>query len=196
MSSLILIGPPGAGKGTQKEKIIEKYNIAPIVPGDLMREEIKNKTDIGLQLIDYVNRGLLAPHEIAMQVVKKKIDEYKSQGVKNILFDGFPREIEQADAIEELLKNPENASFEIKCVLLFNVNDDVVVERIKKRALTSGRADDVDENIIKTRLDIFHKKINDVIKKYKKMNLLYEIEGKMEEEKVFGNINNILQKIL
>ena len=169
MSSLILIGPPGAGKGTQKEKIIEKYNISPIVPGDLMREEIKNKTDIGLQLIDYVNRGL---------------------------FDGFPREIEQADAIEELLKNPENASFEIKCVLLFNVNDDVVVERIKKRALTSGRADDVDENIIKTRLDIFHKKINDVIKKYKKMNLLYEIEGEMEEEKVFGNINNILQKIL
>ena len=191
MSSLILIGPPGAGKGTQKEKIIEKYNIAPIVPGDLMREEIKNKTDIGLQLIDYVNRGLLAPHEIAMQVVK-----YKSQGVKNILLDGFPREIEQADAIEELLKNPENASFEIKCVLLFNVNDDVVVERIKKRALTSGRADDVDENIIKTRLEIFHKKINDVIKKYKKMNLLYEIEGEMEEEKVFGNINNILQKIL
>ena len=178
MSSLILIGPPGAGKGTQKEKIIEKYNISPIVPGDLMREEIKNKTDIGLQLIDYVNRGLLAPHEIAMQVVKKKIYEYKNQGVKNILFDGFPREIEQADAIEELLKNPENASFEIKCVLLFNVNDDV------------------DENIIKTRLEIFHKKINDVIKKYKKMNLLYEIEGEMEEEKVFGNINNILQKIL
>lgn len=196
MSSLILIGPPGAGKGTQKEKIIKKYNIAPIVPGDLMREEIKNKTDIGLQLINYVNRGLLAPHEIAMQVVKKKIDEYKSQGVKNILFDGFPREIEQAEALDIILKNPENLEFGIKCVLLFKVNDDIVVSRIKKRALTSGRADDVNEGIIKTRLEVFHEKINGVIEKYKKMKLLYEIEGEGKENEVFKNIDNILQKFL
>ena len=194
MPSLILIGPPGAGKGTQKEKIIGKYNIFPIVPGDLMRAEIKNRTEIGLRLADYVNKGLLAPHEIAMQVVEKKINEYKNQGVKNLLFDGFPREIEQADALDEIFKIQENIIFEVKCVLLFKVNDRMVVERIKKRALTSGRADDAKDEVIKTRLNIFHEKISKVIEKYEKLGLLYAIEGEGNENDVFEKIDSIISE--
>ena len=72
MASIILLGPPGAGKGTQREKLVEKYNFKEIIPGDLMREEVKNKTDLGIELEYYINNGLLAPHEIAMKIVKKK----------------------------------------------------------------------------------------------------------------------------
>jgi len=192
MASIILLGPPGAGKGTQREKLVKKYNFKEIIPGDLMREEVKNKTELGIELEYYINNGLLAPHEIAMKIVKKKIDEYHNQGYKDIIFDGFPRELEQSDALEEIIKDyPE---YKIKYVIFIDVDDNCVVERIKNRSLTSGRTDDSDIEITKTRLKVYHQKTANVVEKYKKLGLLKLINGGNEVDQVFEDICNILDK--
>ena len=192
MASIILLGPPGAGKGTQREKIVEKYGFKEIIPGDLMREEVKNKTELGIELEYYINNGLLAPHEIAMKIVKKKIDEYHNQGYKDIIFDGFPRELEQSDALEEIIKDyPE---YKIKHVIFIDVDDNCVVERIKNRSLTSGRADDNDIEVTKTRIRVYHQKTANVVEKYKKLGLLKMINGGNEVEQVFNDICSILDK--
>lgn len=192
MASIILLGPPGAGKGTQREKLVEKYNFKEIIPGDLMREEVKNKTDLGIELEYYINNGLLAPHEIAMKIVKKKIDEYHNQGYKDIIFDGFPREIEQSDALEDIIKDyPE---YKIKHVIFIDVDDNCVVERIKNRSLTSGRADDNDIEVTKTRIRVYHQKTANVVEKYKKLGLLKMINGGNNVDQVFEDICNILDK--
>jgi len=192
MASIILLGPPGAGKGTQREKLVKKYNFKEIIPGDLMREEVKNKTELGIELEYYINNGLLAPHEIAMKIVKKKIDEYHNQGYKDIIFDGFPRELEQSDALEEIIKDyPE---YKIKYVIFIDVDDNCVVERIKNRSLTSGRTDDSDIEITKTRIKVYHQKTANVVEKYKKLGLLKLINGGNEVDQVFEDICNILDK--
>ena len=192
MASIILLGPPGAGKGTQREKIVEKYGFKEIIPGDLMREEVKNKTELGLELEYYINNGLLAPHEIAMKIVKKKIDEYHNQGYKDIIFDGFPRELEQSDALEDIIK--DYPDYKIKHIIFIDVDDNCVVERIKNRSLTSGRADDSDIEVTKTRIRVYHQKTANVVKKYKKLGLLKVINGGNDVEKVFEDICNILDK--
>ena len=192
MASIILLGPPGAGKGTQREKLVEKYNFKEIIPGDLMREEVKNKTELGIELEYYINNGLLAPHEIAMKIVKKKIDEYHNQGYKDIIFDGFPRELEQSDALEDIIK--DYPDYKIKHVIFIDVDDNCVVERIKNRSLTSGRADDSDIEVTKTRIRVYHQKTANVVEKYKKLGLLKIINGGNEVDKVFKDICNILDK--
>lgn len=192
MASIILLGPPGAGKGTQREKLVEKYNFKEIIPGDLMREEVKNKTDLGIELEYYINNGLLAPHEIAMKIVKKKIDEYYNNGYKDIIFDGFPRELEQSDALEDIIK--DYPDYKIKHVIFIDVDDNCVVERIKNRSLTSGRADDSDIEVTKTRIRVYHQKTANVVEKYKKLGLLKVINGGNDVEKVFEDICNILDK--
>jgi adenylate kinase len=192
MASIILLGPPGAGKGTQRERLVEKYNFKEIIPGDLMRAEVKNKTDLGLELEYYINNGLLAPHEIAMKIVKKKIDEYHNQGCKDIIFDGFPREIEQSDALEEIIK--DYPDYKIKHVIFIDVDDNCVVERIKNRSLTSGRADDSDIEVTKTRIKVYHQKTANVVEKYKKLGLLKIVNGGNDINQVFKDICNILDK--
>jgi len=192
MASIILLGPPGAGKGTQREKIVKKYGYKEIIPGDLMREEVKNKTEIGIELEEYINNGLLAPHEIAMKIVKKKIDEYHNHGYKDIIFDGFPREIEQSDALEEIIN--EYPDYKIKHVIFIDVDDECVVKRIKNRSFTSGRSDDSDIEVTKTRIKVYHQKTANVVEKYKKLGLLKVINGGNEVEKVFEDICNILDK--
>ena len=190
MASIILLGPPGAGKGTQRERLVEKYGFKEIIPGDLMREEVKNKTEIGLELEEYINNGLLAPHEIAMKIVKNKVEDYYKQGCKDIIFDGFPRELEQSDALEEIIK--DYPIYKIKHVIFIDVDDNCVVERIKNRSLTSGRADDNDIEVTKTRIRVYHQKTANVVEKYKKLGLLKIVNGGNDVDQVFNDICNIL----
>ena len=193
MASIILLGPPGAGKGTQREKLVEKYNFKEIIPGDLMKKKKKKKTDIGIELEEYINNGFLAPHEIAMKIVKNKIIEYYKEGCKDIIFDGFPRELEQADALDEITE--EYPIYKISHVIFIDVDDKSVVERIKNRSLTSGRVDDIDVNIINNRIKVYHEKTAKVVEKYKKAGLLNVINGGNEVEVVFQDIIKTLGKI-
>lgn len=195
MPSLIFLGPPGAGKGTQIKHIVSKYDIHPIMLGELMREEVKKRTPLGLELQSYIDKGFLAPHELAMQVTGRKMKEYRNHGYKNLLFDGFPREEAQATALDALLTSThEYECFKVTCVIFFKVSDEEIIKRIHKRSLTSGRVDDTDDDIIKRRIKVFYDKIFTVKDKYSKLGLLTEIDGEQNEEDVAKQIDNILSK--
>lgn len=194
MASIILLGPPGAGKGTQRIKLVEKYGFSEIIPGDLMRNEVRDKTSDGIILAKYINNGLLAPHDLAMKIVNSKIDSFYKSGSKNIIFDGFPRELEQFTELNKTLENYK--IYKIVAVFLLKVENKTVKERIKKRSLTSGRTDDLTEDIIDKRIEIYYEKTNKVVQEYKKLGLLNEINANCEVENVFKNIDKILKEIL
>jgi len=196
MSSFIFIGPPGVGKGTQRSKFEEKYGCGSIVPGDLLREEVSKETELGLRLSDILSKGLLAPHDIVMNVVEKKLRFFKDKGVENIIFDGFPREKEQADALERLLK--QYPLYSVKCVLLFKVSDKTVFKRIHHRLATgsSPRSDDKSDEVIKTRLKVFYDKIKDVVEEFNKAGIVHEIDASGDVSSVFKLADDILAKFM
>ena len=196
MSSFIFIGPPGVGKGTQRSKFEEKYGCGSIVPGDLLREEVSKGTELGLRLSGILSQGLLAPHDIVMNVVENKLRFFKDKGVKNIIFDGFPREKLQADALGRLLK--EYPLYSVKCVLLFKVPDKTVFERIHHRLATgsSPRADDKSDEVIKTRLKVFYDKIKDVVAIFNKAGIVHDIDASGDVSSVFKLTDGILAKFM
>lgn len=183
----MLLGPPGAGKGTQLDKILETHNLTPILMGELMRNEIRNKTDIGLELENYVNKGLLAPHDIAMKIVGKKLKELHDNKCRDIVFDGFPRAIEQALAIEETLDEIDKDTYKIDKVIFFDVTDENAIDRIHKRSANSTRADDLDDNIIMNRLKVFHEFMKFVLEHFKQKNKLYVVDGNKSIEEVYDD---------
>ncbi len=186
MSSIVFVGAPGVGKGTQREMLIQKYPyFASIVPGDIMRGEVKKRTEIGLVLEHYINTGLLAPHDLAMKCVIGAIEDFKREGKNDFVFDGFPREVPQALAIDEYFG--ENG---FDAVIFFHIDDEIAVQRIKGRALTSGRADDVDEEIIRTRFMEFHEKMRPVLEHYK--GILHTIDANQTPEEIFCDLEIIL----
>ncbi|MDR2401870.1 MAG: nucleoside monophosphate kinase [Cytophagales bacterium] len=191
MSSIIFIGAPGVGKGTQREFLMKKYpHFASIVPGDIMRNEIKNKTDMGRQLEYALNKGMLAPHDLAMKCVTDTLTNLRSEGKKDFIFDGFPREIQQAISIDEFLRE----EFKIDSVIFFDIDDEVSIQRIKKRAENSGRTDDADEEVIRTRFKEFHAKMNPVLEHYK--NILHVIDASRTPEEIFLDLEKTLGTLL
>ena len=196
MSSFIFIGPPGVGKGTQRSKFEEKYGCGSIVPGDLLREEVSKGTELGLRLSDILSQGLLAPHDIVMNVVENKLRFFKDNGVKNIIFDGFPREKLQADALERLLK--EYPLYSVKCVLLFKVPDRTVFERIHHRLATgsSPRADDKSDEVIQTRLKVFYSNIKNVVEEFNKAGIVHDIDASGDVSSVFKLADDILAQFM
>lgn len=191
MSSIIFVGAPGVGKGTQRELLTKKYsNFSSIIPGDIMRNEIKNKTELGLQLEDSINKGLLAPHDLVMKCVTDTLKNFQNKGKNDFIFDGFPREIRQAVAIDEFL----GENFKVDSVIFFDIDDEVSIQRIKKRAESSGRADDVNEEVIRTRFKEFHSKMNPVLEHYK--NILHVIDASATPEEIFQNLENTLGSLL
>lgn len=196
MSSFIFIGPPGVGKGTQRSKFEDKYKCGSIVPGDLLREEVSKGTELGLRLSGILSQGLLAPHDIVMNVVENKLRFFKDKGVKNIIFDGFPREKLQADALGCLLK--EYPFYSVKCVLLFKVSDETVFKRIHHRFATcsSPRSDDKSDEVIKTRLKVFYDKIKDVVEIFNKAGIVHEIDASGDVSSVFKLTDDIIAKFM
>ena len=196
MSSFIFIGPPGVGKGTQRSKFEEKYGCGSIVPGDLLREEVSKGTELGLRLSGILSQGLLAPHDIVMNVVENKLRFFKDKGVKNIIFDGFPREKLQADALGCLLK--QYHLYSVKCVLLFKVPDKTVFERIHHRLATgsSPRADDKSDEVIRTRLKVFYSNIKDVVEEFNKAGIVHEIDASGDVSSVFKLTDDILAQFM
>lgn len=190
MANIVLLGPPGAGKGTQSEKIINQYNLIPIVPGNLMRDHISQDTSIGRVLSNYINEGMLAPHEVVMDLVEEQVKAKKS-GFK-FLFDGFPRAIAQAISLDELL--PKHGH-QLDGVIFLDVPDEIVKERIRDRAKISGRVDDQSEEKIATRLEIYHNETLPVVDYYEKQNKLYRVEGMGLVEEVFERIIQIINPL-
>jgi len=152
MLNLILFGPPGAGKGTQSEKLISTYNLKHISTGDLLRAERQAGTELGIQANEYISKGELVPDAVVIGMVRNYMQSHTEAA--GFIFDGFPRTIPQAEALDQML-NEFNTS--ISMVLGLEVNEDELVKRLLLRGQTSGRVDDQNEETIRNR---FHEYLN------------------------------------
>lgn len=183
MFNLILFGPPGSGKGTQSEKLIAKYNLKHLSTGDLLRSEIAGKTPLGLEAKKFMDKGQLVPDEVVIGMISSALDT--NPDVVGFLFDGFPRTSKQAEALDNLL---ELKNISINVMLALDVSEEELVKRLVKRGETSGRPDDSNEQVIRTRIHEYNKKTSAVADHYKKVNKVTLIKGE-------GSIDNIFKSL-
>ena len=189
MKYYILFGPPGAGKGTQATAMVEKYNLHHISTGALLRKEIAAGTELGKLAKSLIENGNLVPDEVVEGMIE---NEFKSvKGVEGFLLDGFPRTIPQAEALDQILtKNSESVTATVSIM----IPDEMVMERIKGRALKEGRADDASEEIINNRIATYHSQTEPLIEYYTKAVKYHEIDGIGTIEEVRDRIFSIMDK--
>lgn len=183
MFNLILFGPPGSGKGTQSEKLIEKYKFKHLSTGDLLRSEITQKTPLGLEAKNLMDKGQLVPDEVVIGMISSALDTYRD--VNGFLFDGFPRTTAQAEALDKLLDFNKTS---IGAVLFLQVPEDELISRMINRAKTSGRSDDADENVQRKRLEVYNRDTLPVANHYSKSDKVVEVEG-------VGTVDDIFQAL-
>ncbi len=184
MINIVLFGPPGSGKGTQAQNLIEKFNLKQISTGDLFRYNMKNGTELGKLAKSYIDKGELVPDQVTTDML---IDEVKKPTETNgFIFDGYPRTANQTEALEKIVKEILNG--EISVCLSLIVNDEILVERLLKRGETSGRTDDSNEEIIRARIKEYYTKTAEVAELYKQQGKYVEVNG-------VGGIDEISEKL-
>lgn len=186
---LILFGPPGAGKGTQANFIADKYGIEHISTGDVLREAVKNQTDVGILAKSYMNKGELVPDDVVIEIIKQKIS---SLDKKDFMLDGFPRTIVQAQALDRML-NEEEINLDI--VVLIDVDDDEVVARLLKRQELEKRSDD-NEYIIRNRLKVFRDQTSPLSDYYDEKGILNRVNGIGEINAISNRIDEVLRPLV
>jgi adenylate kinase len=189
MLNIVLFGPPGAGKGTQSEKIIEKYQLAHLSTGDIFRENIKNNTPLGQKVKEYIDNGLLVPDEVTVGILKSAMDSYK--GANGFIFDGFPRTVKQAEVLDQMLSE---INAPIKAVIALDVNEEELKKRIEIRRQSSGRADDEAEKVLK-RVDEYFNKTVHVLPYYKAQSKLTNVQGIGEITAIFNEICSVIDGV-
>ncbi len=191
MFNLILFGPPGSGKGTQSEKLVEKYGLVHLSTGNLLREEIANKTPLGLEAKNFMDKGQLVPDEVVIGMVDSYFDKHKD--AYGFLFDGFPRTVAQAHALDKLL---ELKKTEIAAVLALEVGEEELVSRLLNRGKTSGRSDDTDEEVIRKRFAVYSQETSPVSEHYKKAKKFHPIKGEGSIDEIFASLSAAIDKKL
>lgn len=188
MLNIVIFGPPGAGKGTQSEKIIEKYNVVHISTGDLFRWHTKNDTPLGLKVKEIMNSGELVSDDITIAMLREEVE--KNPQASGFLFDGFPRTVPQAEALDELMKS---LGTEIHAVVELDVTEVEVRSRIAKRKELEGRVDDADDKLEKRIQEYFNKTIH-VLPFYKEQNRLSTVNGIGDIDGIFNSITEVLDQ--
>jgi adenylate kinase len=183
----ILFGPPGAGKGTQAKKITDKYRTAHISTGDMLREAVKNCTELGELAKSYMDKGKLVPDDVVIGIIKDRIAERDAQS--GFMLDGFPRTVPQAEALSDML-NSEGKT--IDAVILIEVGDEEIVKRILGRQKIEGRQDDTEE-IVRNRINVYRNQTEPLKSYYADEGVLFEIEGLGTVDEVFGRIDKVLE---
>jgi adenylate kinase len=183
MLNLVLFGPPGAGKGTQSQKLIEKYGLIHLSTGDLLRAEIAQGTTLGLEAKKLMDEGMLVPDAVVIGMISNKLDANKDAG--GFIFDGFPRTVAQAKALDTLLES-KNAS--ISGMVALQVDDHELEHRLLLRGQDSGRPDDANPEVIRKRIKEYNDKTAPVAEFYKNQNKFTSING-------IGSISNIFDSI-
>lgn len=187
MFNLILFGPPGSGKGTQSEKIVEKFGLIHLSTGNLLRQEIADKTPLGLEARNFMDKGQLVPDEVVIGMIDSSLEKHAD--ARGFLFDGFPRTIAQAEALDKLLALKKTC---ICKVLALEVTEDELVKRLVKRGATSGRSDDTDEQIIRRRFSVYKQETEPVAAYYEKENKLVRIHGEGSVEDIFSKLSGCI----
>lgn len=189
MFNLILFGPPGSGKGTQSEKLVEKYGVVHLSTGNLLRAEIAGKTPLGLEAKSFIDKGQLVPDEVVIGMVDTYFDQHKD--ARGFLFDGFPRTVAQARALDKLLELKKTG---IAAVIALEVNEEELVKRLLNRGKTSGRSDDTDEAVIRQRFNVYNNETSPVAEHYKKARKFQSVKGEGSVEDIFGRLCQAIDK--
>lgn len=190
MLNIVLFGPPGAGKGTQSERLIEKFKLIHLSTGDIFRANLKNKTSLGELARTYMDKGQLVPDEVTIEMLKAEVLKHSSP--IGFIFDGFPRTNAQAIALDELLTSLET---EISIMLALEVEEKELKKRLLARAEQSGRADDADPAIIENRIAIYNKDTAPVKTYYQGQNKFTSIQGTGSIDEITQRIFNALENL-
>ena len=187
--NLIIFGPPGAGKGTQADFIVNKYDLYQLSTGELLRNEIKNKSDLGKEISSIINAGSLVSDDIVKKLVEIFISDKRY--INRLIFDGYPRNLNQAKTLKELLSKYGQ---KIDLVLKLSVSLETIKKRILERRTLENRADDIEEIAVK-RYKTYEKSAEPVIEYYKKLNLLKVIDGERSIDQINKEISDIISLI-
>lgn len=189
MLNIVIFGAPGSGKGTQSERIVEKYGINHISTGDVLRAEIKNGTELGKTAKGYIDQGQLIPDELMIDILASVFDSFKDS--KGVIFDGFPRTIAQAEALKKMLAERGQ---DVSIMVDLDVPEEELMVRLIKRGKDSGRADD-NEETIKKRLHVYHSQTSPLIDWYKNEKKYQHINGLGTMEGIFADICEAVDKL-
>ena len=188
MFNIILFGPPGSGKGTQSDKLVAKYGLVHLSTGNLLRQEIQDKTPLGLEAKSFMDKGQLVPDEVVIGMIDSCLE--KHAGAKGFLFDGFPRTVAQAEALDRLLSLRKSA---ICKVLALEVSEEELVKRLLKRGETSGRTDDTNEAVIRNRYAVYINETSQVADHYKNLGKLEVVKGEGTVDEIFGALSSCIE---
>ena len=188
MLNLVLFGPPGAGKGTQSQKLIEKHGLIHLSTGDLLRGEISQGTELGLEAKKLMDQGILVPDEVVIGMISNKLDANKD--AEGFIFDGFPRTVAQAEALDNLLKSKESA---ISGMIALEVNDDELERRLLERGKESGRPDDANPEVIRKRIKEYNDKTAPVAGFYQNQEKFTSINGIGSIDQIYGAIDAVIE---
>ncbi|HQV99511.1 MAG TPA: adenylate kinase [Bacteroidia bacterium] len=187
MLNIVLFGPPGAGKGTQSEKLINAYQLVHLSTGDILRGEVAAKTQLGLEAKKLMDQGLLVPDEVVVGMIESKIDS--NAGANGFIFDGFPRTTAQADSLDKMLERKGTA---ISMMLALEVEDSELIKRLLNRGLESGRADDQNESIIAKRINEYNTKTAPLKDYYSRQGKFHSIHGTGTIDDIFSSLSKVI----
>jgi len=190
MLNIVLFGPPGAGKGTQSENLIEKYKLVHLSTGDILRSEIANGTALGLEAKKLMDQGLLVPDAVVIGMIRSKLEQNKTSN--GFIFDGFPRTEAQAKALDDLLTELKTS---ISVMLALKVDDEELIKRILHRGENSGRSDDNDPAIIRKRIEEYNAKTAPLANYYSAQNKFVPVYGLGSVEEIFVKLSAEVDKL-
>ena len=189
MLNLVLFGPPGAGKGTQSQKLIARYNLVHLSTGDLLRAQIARGTELGLKAKKLMDEGLLVPDEVVIGMIGSALQE--NEQAAGFIFDGFPRTVPQAESLDQLLAQHNT---KVSCMVALEVKEDELVKRLLERGKTSGRPDDQNVDKIRKRVTVYNTETAQVAGYYATQKKFHALNGIGEIEEIFGQICAVLDQ--
>jgi len=189
MKNIVIFGAPGSGKGTQSDKMIEKYGLNHISTGDVLRAEIKKGSELGKTAASFIDQGQLIPDDLMVSILASVYDSFGDH--KGVIFDGFPRTIPQAEALKKML---DERGDKVAAMIELDVPEEELMKRLLLRGQQSGRADD-NEETIKKRLVVYHSQTQPLIEWYNKEGIHYHIDGLGDLDRIFDDICKVMDRI-